>query len=194
MAKVTPLSFFSTTFSLLSPSFQGILLGSSLSASPVTLFILKATATLFLAFFTLHVCLWYLWKLPAICRAKRREQDPLLGSFLSSLKISQRWAQHPASKRPLDSPGLFAAFLKSKGLKSSPSLQYGWNPCSILSTDLLGLLQVLFPLTVPDFTARLGSYSSNWPLEYAADQPYRECRTFTRSLSGLSYMDLSFPL
>lgn len=84
---------------------------------------------------------------------------------------------------------IFKAFTKSRGLKSSPSLQQVYSPCS-----LLWLLQVLLLLAAPGLTARLGRYSSNWPLEYAAGQPYGECRTFPRSLPGLVYMDSLFPL
>lgn len=63
-----------------------------------------------------------------------------------------------------------------------------------VSTDFLGLLQVLLPLTAPSLTARRGSYSSNWPLEYAAGRPDWEGRTFPRSLLGLVNMGSSFHL
>ena len=98
------------------------------------------------------------------------------------------------SKVQRDSPGLHSAIsVKSQGLKSSPSLQQVCSPCRLLVSHFLGLLQAL-PLTAPDLTAKLGSYSSSWPLEYAVGQPCREYRTFTRSLLGLGYMDSTFPL
>jgi hypothetical protein len=59
---------------------------------------------------------------------------------------------------------VFEVLSKSSGVKSCLSLLSTWRPCSLLSAQLLRLLQVLLLMSAPDLVAKMGSDSCHLSL------------------------------